>query len=219
MSVFSGPEIVNNGLVLQVDSGNVRSYPGSGTSVYSLIYGSDVGTMSFVSYDASNKGCLLWGTNASIEMTNSSWLQITGEITLSAWVNPSSLNFGNVMSKNYNSGWRYRIQSDGTLWFYVNGNSVSGGSVTVGSWNHLLVTGNSGGLSAYVNGVSVASNATAFVPGDAATGNLILGAGSNSGLAPLPTGTYATLFSVYNRALSAAEISQNFEASRYRFGI
>ena len=32
MAVFSGPEIVNNGLVLHLDAGNSRSYPGTGTA-------------------------------------------------------------------------------------------------------------------------------------------------------------------------------------------
>ena len=37
MSVFSGPEIVNNGLVLSLDAANPKSYPGSGTAWNNLV--------------------------------------------------------------------------------------------------------------------------------------------------------------------------------------
>lgn len=36
MAVYSGPEIVNSGLVLHLDAANSRSYPGSGTTWYDL---------------------------------------------------------------------------------------------------------------------------------------------------------------------------------------
>lgn len=36
MAIYSGPEIVNNGLVLHLDAANTRCYPGSGTTLTDL---------------------------------------------------------------------------------------------------------------------------------------------------------------------------------------
>ena len=36
MSVYAGPEIADSGLLLHLDAGNTKSYPGSGTVWYDL---------------------------------------------------------------------------------------------------------------------------------------------------------------------------------------
>ena len=51
MGVFAGPEIVEDGLVLALDAGNTKSYPGSGTTWTDLSgngnNGTFVGTTTF----------------------------------------------------------------------------------------------------------------------------------------------------------------------------
>lgn len=219
MGVGYNPKIVIKNLVFCMDAGNFKSYPGSGTTANSLIGAASTGTFTSVTYGSTNGGVFNFGTNAYIDCGNDPSVQITDQITLSAWVNPSSLSTArNIINKNNNSGWRYRIETNGALWFYVNGNLVTSASglITVGNWYHLCVKGNSSGLYGYINGILVMSNTTAFVPADAASNNLLLGA-FGGGLETFAGN--ATLFKIYNRFLSDNEIQQNFGAHRGRFGL
>lgn len=168
----------------------------------SLTYASD-GTFSFN------------GSSNYIDCGNATALQQSAAITMSAWVYPTSWSgLGNIMAKNGNSGYRFRLDSGaGALWWYVSGNSIQGGNCPLNTWSHCVVTGDSNGLKAYVNGVLVASNATAFTPSAPASGNLNVG---TLGGAEYFQGKIASGF-IYNRALTAAEVQQNFNAQRGRY--
>ena len=170
----------------------------------SLTYASD-GTFSFN------------GSSNYIDCGNATALQQSAAITMSAWVYPTSWSgLGNIMAKNGNSGYRFRLDSGaGALWWYVSGNSIQGGNCPLNTWSHCVVTGDSSGLKAYVNGVLVASNATAFTPSAPASGNLNIG---TLGGAEYFQGKIASGF-IYNRALTAAEVQQNFNAQRGRYGL
>ena len=157
------------------------------------------------------------GSTNYIDCGNGVGLQQASAITMAAWVNPTSwAGFGNIMSKNQNSGYRFRIDSTaGALWWYVSGNSIQGGVVPLNAWSYCVVTGNSSGLNAYVNGVLVATNAVAFTPTTPTGGNMFIG---TYGGAEYFNGKIGVA-QVYNRALSAGEILQNFNALRGVYGI
>lgn len=159
------------------------------------------------------------GSSNYIDFGNASYTQHASAITMAAWVNPvSTSTLGNIMAKNANSGYRFRLDSTANaLWWYVSGNSIQGGACPNGVWSYCVVTGDSSGLKAYVNGSLVASNSTAFAPAAPSSGNLLIG---TLGGAEYFNGKIASA-SVYNRALSAAEVRQNFNAhiGRYRGNI
>ena len=156
------------------------------------------------------------GSSSYIDCGNNFNLQQAGQITMAAWVRPvSSSGLGNIMSKNANTGYRFRIQN-GELWWYVSGVAASGGSVPNGSWAYCVVTGDSSGLKAYVNGTLVGSNSTAYAPTSATAGNLYIGC-----YAPAQehfNGDIATA-ALYNRALTATEVLQTYQATKGRFGL
>lgn len=158
------------------------------------------------------------GSTSYIDCGNPTSLQISTQITIEAMVYPTSISgLGNVFSKNANSGYRFRLDSAaGALWWYVSGNSVQGGTTSLNTWAHLTVTGNAQGLAAYINGVLVASNSTAYTPTAPAGGNAYIGAYAPS------TETFAgriDYVKVYDRALTATEISQNFASVRGRYSL
>ena len=169
----------------------------------SLTYASD-GTFSFN------------GSNNYVVVTNNSLLQLPTTLTMEAWVKPtSSSGLGNIMSKNENNGYRFRIQN-GELWSYSNGNGLAGGSVPNGQWAYVAVTMGPTGLTNYVNGVATATTATAYTPANVTNGDLFVGAygiGSELFHGSISSGK------IYNRVLTAAEILQNFNAHRGRYGI
>jgi hypothetical protein len=151
-----------------------------------------------------------------MNLGNQPLLNISGAVTMSCWARPiTSSGLGNMMSKNQNEGYRYRIQN-GELWFYVSGVAASGGSCPNNVWSHCVATGDSTSLRVYVNGVQVASNLTAFAPSSISGGEMIIGGFvANS---EIFNGDLACL-QVYNRALTATEVSQQYNATRWRFGV
>jgi hypothetical protein len=157
------------------------------------------------------------GSTNYIDCGNATALQQSAAITMAAWVNPTSwAGLGNIMAKNGNSGYRFRLDSTaGALWWYVSGNSIQGGAAPLNTWSYCVVTGNSSGLKAYINGVLVASNSTAFTPTTPSGGNMYIG---SIGGSEYFQGQIA-ITSMYNRALIQAEITQNFNALRGRFGL
>jgi hypothetical protein len=156
------------------------------------------------------------GSSNYINCGNSTAVQHTAQISMAAWVRPiSSTGLGNIMAKNGNSAYRFRIDN-GQLWWYVSGTAAIGGSCPNNTWSYCVVTGDTSGLKCYVNGVQVASNATAFTPSAPASGDLYVGSLS-PGSEPF-NGSIASA-QIYNRALTALEVQQNFNALRGRYGV
>ena len=56
MSAFGGPNIITDGLVLSLDAGNVKSYPGTGTTWYDKSGNGNNGTGD----DGANNTGLTW---------------------------------------------------------------------------------------------------------------------------------------------------------------
>jgi hypothetical protein len=217
MAVNYGAQSVTYGLVFYFDAANPKSYIGSGTTAYDISGKQAVGTMNNVSY--SNGYMTFNGTSSYIDFGNPSVLALTNGITIIAWTYPVDTNgLGNIVSKNYNSGYRIRHEQYNNLWFYVSGNTIStpNSSVSLNTWTYNAVTGDSTGLKAYVNNTLLASNAFAFAPSAPGTGNLYIGCVSPS------SETFngrISIVQIYNRALTQAEILQNYIATKGRYGL
>ena len=72
MGVFAGPEIVEDGLVLALDAGNTKSYPGSGTTWTDLSGNGNNGSLvNGVGYNSGNLGSLSFdGVNDYVNFGN-----------------------------------------------------------------------------------------------------------------------------------------------------
>lgn len=92
---------------------------------------------------------------------------------------------------------------------------ASGVNVGFGNWCQVAVTvsTSSSNVVIYVNGI--ARNSWSTLPADNLYPNLYLGAQNTS----LYANCYFGGFQLYNRALSAAEIAQNYNAQKARFGL
>jgi hypothetical protein len=87
------------------------------------------------------------------------------EITLEAWIKSASFQTGNFIDKGYNSGYRIRTNTSGTITFFDRGatNTITTNSVLPTSqWVYIVATGDSSGLKIYVNGKLDISNSTAY---------------------------------------------------------
>jgi len=208
--------IVSDGLVLYLDAANTRSYSGSGTSSNSLVGGIGATLVNGVGFTSSNNGAFTFdGSNDYINFGNSSAVQQSSG-TLSAWAKASSPGGGyrGIIAKQGAYGLFY---TDSVLVAYdwaADAPRSTGVNIADNTWKNVVLTYQSGvsnGTRIYINGVSVL---TTTITIGSQIANLFGGAEANAG-------QYAacqiSLFNMYNRALTAQEIQQNYNATKGRY--
>jgi hypothetical protein len=225
MALQHSPSIVTSGLVLCLDAANPRSYPGTGTSWTDISGNNAIGTLTNgPTYNSANGGSIvLDGVNDMVQVPNTSGLLgFTGPITLMAWVNGAS---GLVIS----SGVAYGLFSEGSIryWYWsgspnwINYSTVSS-VIPSNVWTHIAVSHTPGGSYLpffYANGNAVASTGSAPTPVNAGSPSSLT-IGEYNGYQPYsPYNGKVSNVQIYNRALTAAEVLQNFNALRGRYGI
>jgi hypothetical protein len=223
MTVRYNPRVVADGLLMYLDAANPKSYSGSGTVWNDLSGRGNNGTlvnMDATNYNRANAGRFSFdGINERISCGNPASLQITVG-TISAWVNATNTNSGwnGIISKQ--QAWALFV-ADNVLITYdwsVGSNRTTGITIGNGTWNHVALTFTetvgtpSNNAIVYLNGIAVltttvkhANHTVEVQIGDANASQYLTG--------------YIAQASIYNRVLTAAEVSQNFNALRGRFGI
>jgi hypothetical protein len=240
MSLGHGSLIVRNGLVLHLDAANAKSYPGSGTVWNDLSSNGNSGIMTSVTYETSNNGSLLFdNNNDSVAVSHSSSLNFNSLFTVSTWAKVNSFSTSliyNVVSKkpqfnNTEKGWscQYDFRTNGVLQFRNNDGTVLNDHTPTSSVNNTeilnqtnnwvnsawVISNNS--VTFYINGVAKSTVGVNFTDTDTTTTLYI---GKTTGSVGDPSLLMnLSLVTIYNRALTAQEIQQNFEALRGRYGI
>ena len=240
MALAHSPSIVMNGLVLCLDAGNVKSYPGSGT-VWNDISGNGYGvTLTNIdgsNFNSSNGGYLTFNgvdEEATINISNF-FTSYSQQITMETWVYiPSSATWSN----GFFGGIFTRGAYDGShgLWRTTNNNEVSfycrqavtfatqesRATISRDTWYHLVGVWDAG-TKLYVNGTLADSDSAVFTGDTENSGSFgvfemgrVTAAGGANGNRFLGNQSSAK---IYNRALTAAEVQQNFNALRGRYGI
>ena len=238
MGVFAGPDVVESGLVLALDAGNTKSYPGSGTTWTDLSGRGNNGTLTNgPTYSSSNGGSLVFdGTNDYAEVVNNNLYKFsnTQAFSLNFWFNcTSSSGNPSVFAFALDNGRGYYFTIDinvvrvnAFLFDYWDGSSFRGiaginNSVPLNTWVMFTATSSSNSVNdmkVYQNGVlSSYTNRGTGTPNtiDYNTLSMRIGARANGSYFK---GNIAQV-SIYNRALTASEIQQNFNALRGRFGL
>ena len=108
MGCSSGPDIIQDGLVLCVDASNSRSYPGTGTTWYDLSKNKYNGTLINTPTFVSDEGGSYFYFNGTDERVDFDYLQpayqTTTDFTWCIWIYPfSSSSVGVAMGNRYNS--------------------------------------------------------------------------------------------------------------------
>jgi hypothetical protein len=233
MGLTHSPKIVTSGLVLALDSGNQKSYPGSGAvwgdlsgngldATGNASYISSLGVTSGASFSTTATGILNNDLHSIFFMIkfNSSGTYPNG--TTGGWEKIFSYNAGG--SDRSPSVWRY--PSNRLIhWRYDPSNTgvdisstfasdyfVSGTEFVLNTWYYVGVTKNGATATAYVNGTTVGSN-TVSNPKTAGTAAVIINEGYTN---PLNNVNFLT---VYNRVLTSSEVLQNYNALKSRFGL
>ena len=226
MAEINGPGIIKSGLVLALDAADVNSYPGSGATWYDLsgknythsLYGS----YSFTKFQGVS--CFNF-TTTGVALPLSSTYTFNGWYTMIAWANALS----DAQVSTWRTLWRTApndhplLISDGgdLMGYYDNagGGFVSYGS-TLGSlankWTMFTIVGTGATNTLYYNNANLVGS-VAFGTPHTNSSNAIGSAGDTSG-GSQPFGYVATA-TIYDRYLTAAEIQQNYNAQKGRFGL
>ena len=237
MSLSHSPLIVRDGLVLCLDAANPRSYPKSGTT-WSDLKGSNNGTLTNgPTFDADDKGSIVFdGSNDYVAFSSS--LSSVSNVTVQGWIKAHSFNRDAILS--------YAHPASRSSWLRFAVRTISGttGKIAIGGQfggtSHELTGGSTLQQNVYYNVCFTANGSSWSCFINSEEENLSVLAGSNngydfsySGLSVLTVGNLdrATVgsidnfdgnisnISLYNRALTASEVLQNYNATRGRYGI
>ena len=234
MSITDGPRIVTSGLVVNLDAANTKSYPGSGTTWTDLSGTGNNGTLvNGPTFSTANNGSIVFdGTNDrgtfTVPVTSST--PQTYEVWVKGTASPSaSGGFGYILFISTNVtlvGGYFAIGYAGST---LQTNEIFG-SFDAGSWasmgtgiignsttvRQIVVTWNNSVTRVYVDGIEKNSRTQTLPPNGFST--TVAFADANTTPYRMISGNIYNI-KAYNRALTAAEVAQNFNALRGRFGI
>lgn len=229
---LSGEEVVPNGLVFNLDPSNWFSYPKSGTSAYDISANKYQTTLTNgVGFNGNDgKGVFTFDGVDDYILTGQS--MASEQFTIGGWIKSSnsSSSFRMILGKEPSDAyaWNYRIYLNITDGYLV-GDIRSDGSMKQiiypvnmadGTWRYVLFSRDTatGTFNLYVNGVLVKSVS------DTSTGTLSQSQIVWIGRSPYLGGSYPFIgsignVSIYNRALTADEVFQNFNATKTKYGL
>jgi hypothetical protein len=188
-----------------------------------------------LTFNSGNRGSLVFdGVDDYVSVPFSNSLALSSVGSLSVWCYPLTLAQGSFaglvgMTINGNSGgqsysmhWRKfddtiqaGIQNSGTY------NNISKPIPTTIQWYNFVFTWNGSFLNLYENGISATSPVTQTINAQQLNTQVDIGGNmfrTSAGQSGHFTG-YIPQVQIYNRALSAAEVQQNYNATRNRFGV
>ena len=231
MGTVYNTNVVTDGLVCYFDGGNRKSYPSTGTVWADVASGND-GTltnwvdgdftndkMGYLGFDGSDGYCAVPG--ATVDFRD--------KMSLFAWVNFNSLSGSGVawIGKIKASNAQYALEYTASKFkvaLYVGGwkGFQSGFSLSTGTWYYLGFTYDRVNVKTYANGVFAPNDGTDSpsaqtdpISGDSL--NLTIGGGGWNGGVTRDANVEIALVKLYNRALTAAEVLQNYNATKGRF--
>jgi hypothetical protein len=218
-------ELVTDGLVLNLDAGDPRSYPGSGTTWTDLSGNGNTGiNTSSVTYSNTNGGVLSYTgdggvrTSVSNSTTTSSF---TNQITVSIICSSNNASgYRSPLMKSSNNSWIDGFgfyQFNGNFTFFINTFNGTGSLTTPQTsfgLTHWVGTYDGNNVRLYRNGVLVATSAAFTQNISNSSAPLYIGDGGGTGY-----NWNGTILStqINNRALSAAEVAQNYDALKVRY--
>jgi hypothetical protein len=230
VALAHSPSIVTNGLVLCLDAGNRKSYPGSGTTWTDLSGRGNNGTLTNgPTYSTSNGGSIVFdgvddkGTftspiNSSSPQTYEVWTNAIASATATdnyAYILHNN-NVANTIGSSYLT---IGIKPTQQYFGCFNGALATMDAGTVASTSNIVqivLSWDGSTQNLYVNGVLKDFEALSVTPQNFST-TTSFGDDKSTTYRMIQGSIYS--IKIYNRALTASEIQQNFNALRGRFGI
>jgi hypothetical protein len=235
MAFFRGPNIVTDGLVLALDAASKKSYSGTGTTWYDLTSNSLDATLNGgTTFSTDNYGTIIFDGVNDYGTIGSSTLTAINVLTFELWLNRTGIGtttppYDRIFQKDggisgYPAwGWHIGESTPATPTFRSSfgpsagesNNSISFiDSISLNEWNCLATTIDSNLLASnYFNGVPSNSGTLNNAPMTTQDVTRIAQGDGREFQGKIST------VKIYNRALTADEIAQNYNALKSRFGL
>jgi len=225
--------IVQSGLVLNLDAGNPYSYAGAGTTIYDVSGNSNNGTLTNSPTYSNNSIVFSNSASQSISISDTAILQPTS-VTLSAWIYMTQYNplndfdgqFPTILWKcnDGNSGgaasYGLSLATGGCPRFTITPTQlISTTTFPIATWVNLVGVYTVGGSQIlYRNGVvDIATTGPATI----SYSSQVVSVGTRvfNGTYQYPWNGSISNALIHNRALTATEVLQNYNATKGRFGL
>lgn len=219
-------DIVEYGLVLNLDISNPYTYGGTGSIIYDTSPNALYWTGSNITYNSDPIKLFNYNGSNSWLQSSTSTVFDTQTLTMECWCLPSSLSQNGFLFEKgqVNTQYSMFLATDPAFIFRTINLSTQDLTFTPSSylstsrWNHIVCTYGAGTKTIYVNGVQVAQQTglTGTIP----TGqtNQYIGKYGNAGN-NYPFNGKIAVSRVYNRSLSASEVLKNYNSTKAIFGL
>jgi|11BtaG_2_1085332.scaffolds.fasta_scaffold00672_5 hypothetical protein len=233
MGFSRGPKIVTDGLVLALDAGSKKSYPGSGTVVTDLTSRLSGNMSNGPTFQTDNSGVISFdGSNDRLTFTHNSEFDVDGSFSVDLWFygGNGASNYGGLFCKSGNGNFgNWGLYGDNlndyVRFGYVSTNgsqrecsNSSYSDISTPGWYYYCGTYDGSTIRLYRNGVQIAFlniSASHQTP-DSNTYDVGIGwrPGSNSYYVNYKVGA-AKLYN--GKGLTPQEVLQNYNATKSRF--
>jgi hypothetical protein len=224
--------LITDGLVLRLDPANIKSYQSSGTTFKDLTTNLSDFTLVGTPIYNTNGFFTFNGTNQYASRANTASLKPSTAISIEQWLNADNWNAGTsasykcALSCTQGGGYSHNIWSGNFYSYIYAGGKYLTPSASVSNfvgWHHFVTTFDGRYAKLYIDG-SLANTddyGSANRTMTYASNSIFLGA--EAGASTTPEGYYwqgkIATTAIYNKALSAAEILQNFNNTKVRYNI
>ena len=222
IKTYNEKDIVRSGLILYLDAGVSSSYPGSGTTWTNLTGNGYNGILTNgPTYSTAVGGNIFFdGTDDYIDIgTNVYNMGIRRHATFTGWMTSLGAGGGAYLFSDWNGlGMTLRFNNTTSTDFYVYGANrrvTVTYTFTIGTWYHITGVMDGDNMYTYINGLLGGSQILGEDIGSSPSTLKIGPRGDGAGMSNQRVGNAL----IYNRALSAAEILQNYNADKRRFNI
>ena len=221
-----GSNLVTSGLVLHLDAGKTASYPGTGTTWTDISSSAMTATLQNTTYSSSSGGYFSFnGSNSAAVIPNNTVLD-TQNLSIEVWMSPAS-------SLSQQGFWLEKGTVNSQYSFFMFGNTIywrlAGGGLdttatvssymSLNNWYHMVGTHTNGAQKIYLNNSVIASNTGTTTITPSTAGVSIGNANGYASPSSYPFNGRIAVMRVYNKALTAAEVQQNYNDQKARFGL
>lgn len=229
MGTEYNPTITKNGLVLYLDAANTRSYVGSGNTVCNLALTSSIG--------ATLSAGITFSTNPSTFVATASNLLLSDytlasgtSFTVCMWFKRVGSSFWSALFGcevwSSNLGYVARLESSTSIRFSRGGDGIgiayTNAALVSANFNHYAFVKNASGTDSYIyiNGIQRANGSinNVSITKPFVFNGRWLNDGTNVSTGDAQASQFSNI-SVYDRALSAQEVLQNYNSTKKRYGL
>lgn len=238
MGAVLNPDIVTDGLVLCLDAGLPKSYPGNGNFWYDISSSGNNGSLiNGPIYNNDNNGNLVFdGTNEYVSVLSPNnkfdWTPSgngLNSLTIEFWIKTNDTS-GLCVSKPWNGNGEYNYSISHNAWncrVGAQSNGISFSSLATGNWEHIACIATPTQQAVYRNGLlnsgftnhNITTNTPSFGVSNLPLAIMTLypyGPGSWSYTSHAIAGNLSNL-KIFNEVLSGEDIFKNYKALKGRY--